>query len=1299
MTGSDPLATLIEKKLTIEPGGTLAMADISLGGLHRLAWVGPDPLGDRERLHKYVRSLIRTTDEELPAVSAIFDWWRVVTFGVEPERRAREVGALVGGPTGAALQAFIDLPMSRPLARLRQSFAATAMMAQLDMQLSEPVSVKVAPAARILKDARAMCAELLRAARALEPVPEGVRLLGLTEESAQDWAATAGPEGSLKRGSTVFHSTVDALMALSERLEVVLSGWPADAPPAPNLPETWREEVKVACKQRHEVPVALIADLLPEPTYRPVFAPNPRKCPEVEEDATLNHRVFILGLYRESFETTKTPYQLWMRETLLMLEDRRKLVRTLRAEIGAYADQAAKDAERYLDQLMLEHVDERIAAMKSVLSGRKLHSSRQAVIDTFRGFAAQLKEVGEDVPAEPAALKRPYKDEPIDAPPPEGDNKKRRRKGERSPLPFDDDPFDDIDEEKLNEAEAEAEVDRMIYSESSDDRLLSAFCDPAWPKADRERAMRWARTVKDRFNASLEVRVNRLQSLDRELVMRQRSITKEISEISELLRPKDKQKVRTLKEFDERIQHFQTVLDELIADEDHNLDEDLRALRERLAIKPESWNALSVFGRLLFRRKHGLDVTQTRAVIEELDRYAKSPPDPPLAAVCFFHDGRVFQAATLLGGATGIAIETRTPWRVAEGLLFIDGTPEDAEERLAAWAWVGSLKDAHRHSERTIYVREGEDLNVGPWRLTPAGLTPKTPTGEVFELDNELTFGVQGEVGFLDISSAGTRREDEEGDSWLLSDPLTDDELQFLAPPRRDGAGPGWLYHHLSAPLDTDRAAHLAAWLNDPSPAKAAGMRLERLDELLARASVFEPLRAEARRGSTAALALRATLAEELNAARSALETTLAEERAATLGPLLAELEALRATRGPTAAELEALDEELATLDALLHDPRLGALSRALPQAVAPAAEAPPAAPPAPLRAARGRAVAGMTLQQAIWRVAGQTWAFEDVANLLIAMLTGRWTLLAGLPGVGKSTFARSVLTRLGHGPATGRTLELVVRRDWQDDAPLFGFWHPTERRWEPSSEGLLEHLLRARDDADQRLGGLYPVLIEELNLASPEHYLARLLSATEAKPPRLRLYGPDLHPENGARYPASFDLPSAARLVATVNVDDTVERLSPRFLSRASVIWIEPRAGAPRWRPEDDLIDAPPVSLPALLASVDRPPAPLGTLEGVIEHLRGLGLPGAPSRRTVVAISRALAASEGVLPRIEAEDQQLLQRVLPPLRGVGPKWRNLLDELSVRFEAGGWRRSAAHTRALRERGEALGDWYDLFHT
>ena len=61
---------------------------------------------------------------------------------------------------------------------------------------------------------------------------------------------------------------------------------------------------------------------------------------------------------------------------------------------------------------------------------------------------------------------------------------------------------------------------------------------------------------------------------------------------------------------------------------------------------------------------------------------------------------------------------------------------------------------------------------------------------------------------------------------------------------------------------------------------------------------------------------------------------------------------------------------------------------------------------------------------------------------------------------------------------------------------------------------------------------------------------------------PTVRLYDPELGPLNAARYPHAFAVPPAVRVLGTVNVDDTVERLSPRFLSRLSVIWIEPE----RW-------------------------------------------------------------------------------------------------------------------------------------
>jgi hypothetical protein len=162
------------------------------------------------------------------------------------------------------------------------------------------------------------------------------------------------------------------------------------------------------------------------------------------------------------------------------------------------------------------------------------------------------------------------------------------------------------------------------------------------------------------------------------------------------------------------------------------------------------------------------------------------------------------------------------------------------------------------------------------------------------------------------------------------------------------------------------------------------------------------------------------------------------------------------------------------------------------------------------------------------------------------------------------------------------------------------------------------------------------------------------------------------------------------------VNVDDTVERLSPRFLSRASVIWVEPRAGA-TWRPEDDVARHR-VRWSALRALADRAEADLGRVGEVVRFLQQHRIAGAPTVRTQRAIGRYLGASRGILPASEAEDLQILQRVLPPVRGTGPRWRGLLDRLTELLARNGWRRSAERTRDLRERGEELGDWYDFFH-
>ena len=88
----------------------------------------------------------------------------------------------------------------------------------------------------------------------------------------------------------------------------------------------------------------------------------------------------------------------------------------------------------------------------------------------------------------------------------------------------------------------------------------------------------------------------------------------------------------------------------------------------------------------------------------------------------------------------------------------------------------------------------------------------------------------------------------------------------------------------------------------------------------------------------------------------------------------------------------------------------------------------------------------------------------------------------------------------------------------------------------------------------------------------------------------------------------------------------------------------------------------------------------------------------GAPTPRSIHGIRAYLSVAQELLPIKVAEDYQVLQRILPGIRGVGERYRRVLEDLAGMCGRQSWRLSAQRCELIRARGEELGDFYDFFH-
>jgi hypothetical protein len=136
--------------------------------------------------------------------------------------------------------------------------------------------------------------------------------------------------------------------------------------------------------------------------------------------------------------------------------------------------------------------------------------------------------------------------------------------------------------------------------------------------------------------------------------------------------------------------------------------------------------------------------------------------------------------------------------------------------------------------------------------------------------------------------------------------------------------------------------------------------------------------------------------------------------------------------------------------------------------------------------------------------------------------------------------------------------LFIPVRPDWRDGRALLGYFNPITRSYEWTP--FLRFLLRAAKGYRANDGIARFVILDEMNLAHVEHYLADLLSVLESGRDEdgwTREALQFLQPEDaeGDLPPRELKLPPSLYFIGTVNSDETTHTFSPKVLDRAFVL------------------------------------------------------------------------------------------------------------------------------------------------
>lgn len=250
-----------------------------------------------------------------------------------------------------------------------------------------------------------------------------------------------------------------------------------------------------------------------------------------------------------------------------------------------------------------------------------------------------------------------------------------------------------------------------------------------------------------------------------------------------------------------------------------------------------------------------------------------------------------------------------------------------------------------------------------------------------------------------------------------------------------------------------------------------------------------------------------------------------------------------------------------------------------------------------------------------------------------LSLVTRGFVILSGVSGTGKTWLAEA------YASVIGAKHEIVaVAPNWNTNEDLLGYFNPVTERFHDTS--FSEFIRKAADTyhlaTQSRVEAQpYHLILDEMNLARIEYYFAGFLSAMEVRA-RHGLANIDLGGDD------RLELTPNLYVIGTVNIDETTHGFADKVWDRAQLVELDlPRsefeAHLRNTQYRDDVL--------AIWDSVRFVgPFAYRVLDDIAMYVQSAGVIG--------------------IPWEEALDEQILQKILPKLKGTNPRVHLSLERL-----------------------------------